>query len=446
MVSKNTTAQGAARKSVTQLSYELITSGDELLLGLTQNSHLAFIGQGLGRHGVTLRRHFTVTDDESEIESCIRASWARADVIIVTGGLGPTCDDLTREAAAKAIGQELVYDKELEAALVARLAKGGWKATPSLCRQAYRFARCEVLANEHGTAPGLWVEQEGRVLCLLPGPPSEMQPMFDEQVLPRLAKLGLVEPRESFVQVRTAGIGESALEQKLQPVFKAHGPGLSVAFCAHPGQVDCRVSSPTGELSHDKLLQIAAECAVVLNEDFVCFGHDSLVQVCADQLRAHGAMVAVAETITGGLLANAFSGLCGSGKFFAGGCICSSIDAKVQMLDVPEEIVLQHGAVSAESAVAMATGVAERLCSSYGLAIAGATSGSCGGVPENLTGDIYLALSAPHGVWAKKLHLPGARSQVKPRAITAALDWLRRELARSKACTCAGPLTQRAMQ
>ena len=172
--------------------YELLTLGDELLLGLTGNGHLTFIGAQLGRRGVLLQRNVTITDESDAIARQFRESWATADVIITTGGLGPTCDDRTREVVAGVLGQKLVFDPAIEQAIVERFAAFGRKMTPNNLKQAYRFERGEVLANAHGTAPGLWVEQDGKVLCMLPGPPNELQPMFVEQVLPRLAKLGLL--------------------------------------------------------------------------------------------------------------------------------------------------------------------------------------------------------------------------------------------------------------
>jgi len=304
--------------------------------------------------------------------------------------------------------------------------------TPNNLRQAYRFEHGEVLPNANGTAPGLWVEQDGKVLCMLPGPPNELQPMLVEQVLPRLAALGLLLEREAYVQLRTSGIGESKLETVLQPIFDRTGEALSVAFCAHAGHVDCRLSSPSGRLGLAQLEEIAAECAQLVGEDFVSFGHDSLAKVCADLLRAQDKKLAVAEAGTGGLLANAFADICGASKFFAGGCVCSSNDSKMQLLDVPECLLLQHGAVSAESAVAMATGAAEKLGADYAVAIAG-FSGQCGGSKENPVGTIFLALHAPHGMWSKKLSYPGPRPTIKQRAVNAALDWLRRELVRAEA-------------
>ena len=410
--------------------FELLTIGDELLLGLTANGHLTFIGAELGARGVQLHRNITITDDAEDIADQFRESWSRSVVVLVTGGLGPTCDDRTREAVAVVLGQKLLFDPRIEQHILERFALFGRKMTTNNLKQAYRFERGEVLANANGTAPGLWVEQDGKVLCMMPGPPNELRPMFTEQVLPRLAKLGLVLETEAYVQLRTAGIGESMLETKLQPIFDRVGSNLGIAFCAHSGHVDCRLSSPGGQMSLAELGAVADECARLLGDDFVTLGGDSLAKVCADLLRSQEKRLAVAETATGGLLSNAFTDICGASKFFSGGCVCYSNDSKMQLLDVPECLLLQHGAVSAESAVAMATGAAEKLGADYALAITG-FAGPCGGTNENPVGTIFVALHAPHGVWSRKLSYPGPRTTVKQRAVNAALDWLRRELVRA---------------
>jgi nicotinamide-nucleotide amidase len=392
---------------------------------LTANSHLTWIGGELGRRGVLLQRNVTITDEAGAIAAQFRESWARADVVITTGGLGPTCDDRTREVLAQALGQKLVFDPGTEAAIRDRFAKFNRKPTENNLKQAYRFERGEVLPNAHGTAPGLWVEQDGRVLIMLPGPPNEMQPMFSEQVLPRLAALGFLSEGEAYIQIRSAGVGESALETQFQPVFDRF-PGLGVAFCAHMWQVDCRISSPDHRYDPGTLQSIADECAALLGDDFMCFGHDGLAKVAADELRRQGRTLAVAESCTGGLLANAFTDLCGACKFFQGGIVSYSNDAKMLLLDCPECLLSQHGAVSAECAVAMATGVAEQLGADYGLAITG-YAGPTGGTSENPVGTIYLGLHAPGGDWSRKLMYPGGRSAVKQRAVNSAVDWLRRE-------------------
>jgi nicotinamide-nucleotide amidase len=408
--------------------YELLTLGDELLLGLTANGHLTWIGAQLGRRGVLLQRNVTITDEADAIAAQFAESWAKSDVIITTGGLGPTCDDRTRDVLAQALGQKLILDPAIEQAITDRFAKLNRKMTPNNLKQAYRFERGEVLPNANGTAPGLWVEQDGKVLIMLPGPPNELQPMFTEQVLPRLTKLGLLSEGEAYVQIRTAGVGESMLETRFQPIFDRY-PGLGVAFCAHQGQVDCRVSSPDGRYSRPVLQAIAQECAVLLGDDFMCFGHDSLAKVVADQLRESGRTLAVAESCTGGLLANSFTDICGASKFFQGGIVSYSNDSKMLLLDCPECLLSQHGAVSAECAVAMATGVAEQLAADFGVAVTG-FAGPTGGCGENPVGTIYIGLHAPGGDWSRKLTYPGPRNTVKQRSVIAAIDWLRRELIR----------------
>lgn len=429
---------------MSHVHYELLTLGDELLLGLTTNTHLAFIGQQLGRRGVTLQRNITITDDADAIARQFHESWPRSHVVITTGGLGPTCDDRTREVLAAVLGQKLVFDREIEAAIAERFAAFGRKMTANNLKQAYRFERCEVLRNANGTAPGLWVEQDGRILCMLPGPPNELHPMFVDQVLPKLAKRGLVLDREAYVQIRTAGVGESALEMKLQPIFNRYGDSLNVAFCAHQGMVDCRVSSVNGTLSAAQLEVAARECGRLLGEDLTCYGHDSLPKIVSDLLRSQEKKLAVAETATGGLLANAFSEISGACKFFAGGVVCCTNDARMQLLDIPECLLLQHGAVSAECAVAMATGAAETLGADYGIAVTG-FGGEATGVGGNPVGTIYIALHAPHGVWSKKLSYPGPRATIKVRAVNAALDWVRRELLRV-ATGAVAPVVRSVMQ
>src|SRR3954466_15140510 len=250
MGSAHNTEGASPRPPHKKARYELITLGDELLLGLTANGHLTFIGAQLGRRGALLQRNVTITDEADAIAAQFRESWARSDVVITTGGLGPTCDDRTREAIAEVLGQKLVFHPEIEQAIVERFARFGRKMTQNNLKQAYVFERGEVLPNANGTAPGLWVEQDGKVLVMLPGPPNEMQPMLTEQVIPRLAARRLLAEREAYVQLRTAGVGESALETKLQPIFDRAGSALSVAFCAHTGAVDCRVSAANGALTH----------------------------------------------------------------------------------------------------------------------------------------------------------------------------------------------------
>lgn len=408
---------------------EVLTIGDELLLGLTPNGHLTFIGEQLARRGASIARNIVLPDDASQIERQFKESWRRASVVITTGGLGPTCDDRTREVLAGVLGQELVLDKAAKKAIEARFERMGRPMSPNNLKQAYRPKGAKLLPNAYGTAPGIFFEGDGKLLIMLPGPPTELQPMFVDQVLPLLAKHGLISSKDTYIQLRTCGIGESVLEERLQPLMDRFAEeGVDYAFCAHHGQVDFRIASKNGRPGLDRLQEISREFAASIGPDFVCFGHDSLARVVLDRLRSKERSLAVAESCTGGLLSNCFTDLPGASKVFSGGIVCYSNDTKRQMLDVPFAMLEQHGAVSAEVAIAMATGAAERLTSDYALSITG-YAGPDGGTSEDPVGTVYIGLYAPEGVWCRRMTYPGQmRLAVKQRAVTAALDWLRRAM------------------
>jgi nicotinamide-nucleotide amidase len=417
--------------------FELLTLGDELLLGLVGNTHALFIGAQLARRGVMVRRNITVSDDAGVIARQFAESWRDADVVITTGGLGPTCDDRTREAIARVLGQKLMHDENIARAIRERFVTFGHPMTPNNLKQAQRPERAEVLHNPNGTAPGLWVEQDGKVLCMLPGPPNELRPMFTGQVLPRLARLGFITDDEAYVQMRTIGVGESLLETTLQPVFDKHGAAnpamLNVAYCAHPGAVDCRVSSPGGLLSRGQLERIARECAALLGGDLLCIGHDGLPQVVACLLIAGKHRLAIAEDATGGMLADSFKDIPNAGQFFAGGAVCRTHESKIRLLGVPETIPPRHGGACAEHAIAMATGIAGRLGADHALAVTGfanAEDPCTGGGSEERGGPVCIGLHSPspRGAQAKTVAYLGTRSAVRERVLTTALDWLRREL------------------
>lgn len=410
---------------------ELLTIGDELLLGIRENGHLAYLGEIFARYGLPLSRNEVVCDDAESIGSAFSLAWERADIVITTGGLGPTSDDNTRESIAAVLGRRLVWDADIEAAIAARYAKMGRVMLDSVRKQCYRPEGADVLPNRFGTAPGIWYEGNGKILIMLPGPACELRPMVETTVMPRLKAAGLAEETDCYLQIRTMGIGESLLEEKLKPVLQEF-PSLQIAFCAHQGLVDVRLSTPNG-CSDGCLLRRAGKlCKQILGEDFICFGHQTLGEVVLQDLRAMGRTLAIAESCTGGLLSNAFTDIPGASKVFAGSVVCYRNDSKVQMLDVPESILQQHGAVSAETAVAMAMGAAERFSADYALSVTG-FAGPGGGTEENPVGTIYLGYCSPCGAWSRKVVCPGERLAVKVRAVNSALDWMRRKLIRYKA-------------
>ncbi len=399
----------------------LITLGEELLLGLTRNGHLTFIGEQLRRRGVTLHSNFTISDDSLDIEEQFRYCWEKADVVITTGGLGPTVDDRTKECIAEVTEDELILDEKILDTIQLRFDSMGRKMTANNRKQAYRPASAEVLENPNGTAPGLWMEKEGKTLVMLPGPPSELQPMFIDKVLPRLQEKNLIQDSENFIQLRTIGIGESALETKLQPLFKKHAK-LEVAYCAHQGQVDCRISFSNAEDCQDELLELANECRERLGDRFLCFGHDSLTKVICDIMKARNRTLALAEDQTSGYLANELSKVEGFSEIFLGSVVAPGVDAKVDLLSVPEEMLKQHTQFSAEIAMAMAAGAAEKFEADYSLSITGATKGVDGSVT------LFSGLHSPNGVLAKEISFKNAPKEISSRVFNVVFDWLRQEL------------------
>ena len=410
---------------------ETITLGDELLLGIRENAHLTYLGTQLAHHGIEPAANLVIRDQPDDIKLFFLDSWKRSDLVITTGGLGPTSDDLTRETIAEVLGEKMIYDTDIEDAIRDRFRQLERPIPESNNRQCYRPESAEVLSNPYGTAPGLYIKKDGKILVMLPGPAREMHPMFTDQVIPRLQKEGIFPEIDCYLQLRTAGIGESALAERVEPML-AGIDGLVVGYCAHAGMVDLRLSShDANTLSEEKLNEIGEVCRKELGEDFVCFGDRTLAGVIFGDLRALDKTLAVAESCTGGLLSSQFTEIPGISKVFHGGAVCYHNDAKVQVLDVPESMLDQHGAVSEEVAIAMATGACEKYGADYGLSVTG-FAGPAGGSQILPVGTIYLGYASPLGVWAKKLNLRGDRLSNRRRAATAALDWMRRKLRKYK--------------
>lgn len=404
----------------------LITLGEELLLGLTRNGHLTYIGDQLRQRGVTLHSNYTISDEGDDILDQFRFCWGRADIVITTGGLGPTVDDRTKEAVAEALGETLVFDKRVLETIEERFARLGKAMSANNRKQAFRPENAEVIPNDRGTAPGLWLNKGEKVLIMLPGPPNELEPMFENQVLPKLEALKYIEDQENYLQLRTIGVGESQLETDFQPLFDNY-ENLQIAYCAHQGQVDFRISYPGTENRMGQLLEIAEICKKQLGDQFLCLGHHSVSEVISNMLKAQGKTLALAESCTGGLISNTFTDISGSSEFFLGGVVSYSIDAKQDLLDVPEGMIQQYTEVSQEVAVAMASGAAEKFESDYALSITG-YAGPSGGTAENPVGTVYIGLHSPRDNWAKRFQWKASRASIKVRALNAALDLLRNEL------------------
>lgn len=408
----------------------LITLGEELLLGLTRNGHLTYIGDQLRQRGITLRSNYTISDENQDIDEQFAFCWDRADVLITTGGLGPTVDDRTKEAIADALGESLVFDESILKSIEERFRQIGRPMSDNNRKQAYRPESAVAIENPNGTAPGLWLEKDGRILVMLPGPPNELQPMFENQVVPRLERLGLVDQGESYLQIRSIGIGESALETELRPLFDQY-QNLAVAYCAHQGQVDCRISFQDRSEQDEELHRIGEECRRMLGADFLGYGHDSLAEIVLSQLNDRKASLSLAESFTGGQIANALTDIPGASSAFNGSIVCYSEEVKINVLGVPEETIREHTAVSEPVAKAMAIGAAKSLNSDYAISATG-YAGPEGGTEEAPVGTIFLGLHSPEGTEVHRYQWKIGRLAIKRRALHTALDLLRRKLVGSK--------------
>jgi nicotinamide-nucleotide amidase len=377
--------------------------------------------------GAAVTARITVADDATLLGSALRNGLARADVVITTGGLGPTEDDLTREAAAAALGRGLRRDEGILEALKARFAKYHRPMAKVNEKQADVIEGAVVLPNARGTAPGQLVEQDARLLVLLPGPPSEMMPMFEEQVLPVIrSRAGGVALRTRVLRI--ASMSESDVEQAVVAFYKTYANPRTTILGA-PGQVELHLTAEgRGPDEADALLE---ELTAGIRERLPgrIFSEDGreLPAVVASLLRERALTLAVAESCTGGLLSARLTEVPGASRFFARGWVTYSNEAKVEDLGVPESLLERFGAVSEEVAGAMAAGARLRAGSAIGVGITG-IAGPDGGTPDKPVGLVFIAADGAAGTRVRKATFPGDRERIRQQATQAALEMIRRGL------------------
>ncbi|MDA0346667.1 MAG: competence/damage-inducible protein A [Verrucomicrobia bacterium] len=405
---------------------DLITIGDELLLGLTRNGHLTYLGEQLAFRGAPPNRNIVCRDEAGEIRRNFELCWKESNIVITTGGLGPTSDDRTRDIIAEVLGLELLYSEEVEEAIRERFKSFKGVMGVNNKKQAYYPAGADIIMNAQGTAPGLWLEKDGKLLIMLPGPPRELNPMFENQVLPRLGKEGRLADAARIISFQTSGIGESSLELELDPILNQHSD-INVAFCAHYGTVDVRLSSISGGTSLDLVQGLAGVCIEKLGSHFLTHGIRGITPVILDLLRERNETLAVAESCTGGLLGAAITAVPGSSDVFQGGSITYTNLAKHEMLGVSQNDLDEFGAVSEQVACAMAEGARQKFHSTWALSTTG-IAGPGGGTPEKPVGMVFVGLAGPDGSIARQLDLRGNRNIVRERTVGVAQDFLRRQL------------------
>jgi nicotinamide-nucleotide amidase len=418
---------------------ELITIGDELLLGFTIDTNAAHISRVLAGKGVEIVRRTTVGDDAKKIAQAVREALERTGAVITTGGLGPTSDDLTKPSIATIFGRRMVLDESIASDLEKRWrARFPMSAFPATNRsQAEIPEGAKILTNRHGSAPGIWLEdQNGRWVAMMPGVPREMRGMLAEEVIPAMeARMPAAKSVVYSGSLRTTGIAESAIAEILGPnSLGAAGTetgSLPLAFLPGVAGVDLRVT--VSGLPPDRAHRLVSDALAKLRDKIgaYVYGEDEadLAAVVLERCRSLRLTLAVAESCTGGLLGERLTNIPGSSDVFLGGVIAYHNDVKTGLLDVPETDLATHGAVSEQVVLAMAAGIRERTGSDIGVAITG-IAGPGGGTPEKPVGLVWIAV---HGSDAKarRFHLVGDRAEIRQRAAQAALEMVRRSLSNS---------------
>lgn len=408
------------------MKIEILNTGTELLLGNTLNTHGSWFGRQLFTMGLRVARQTTVPDGEA-IREAFSEMVVRADALLITGGLGPTSDDLTREIVAETLGIELHQDEQALRNLESFFAHRGKPMAPANLRQAMVPTGADVLSNPNGTAPGLYLPPRinGRSNCavfLLPGPPRELYPMFHSEVAPRLLALAGVSDIAEAAELKFTGIGESDFHQGIDAAL-ADIPGLEYGYCARIGEVDLRLIGPPEAISAGRDLALNSFGRHLISDD-----GSSLEATVVRLLREKAAKLATAESCTGGLTANRLTNVPGASEIFTHGWVTYANEAKASQLGVPPEIIEQHGAVSEEVARAMAEGALRESGADFAVSVTG-IAGPTGGTEEKPVGTAWLGLAEKGaGTLAVKVFHPRARKDFKQAVSQSALDLLRRRL------------------
>jgi nicotinamide-nucleotide amidase len=410
---------------------EIIAIGSELLTPFRQDTNSLYLTEKLNELGVDVIFKTIVGDNREHLTEAATLAISRADIVIFSGGLGPTEDDLTRECVAQALGLELRRDSKIVSVLEERFAARGWKMSSNNAKQADVIAGATILPNPSGTASGQWIagKYDGceKIIILLPGPPHEMRAVFDPDCMERLR--AKVPP--TFIATRVlkiTGIGESHCDSRVAPLYQKY-PDIETTILAGAGEIQLHLKTQAANLEDaqrkaDQLVeQIEAELGDLVFSD----NGDSLEQIVGYYLQMRGATVAAAESCTGGLFAERITSVSGSSRYFLGGAVVYSNAMKTTFADVPAELIVRHGAVSREVAAALADGIRKRCRSTFGVGITG-VAGPTGGTPEKPVGLVFHAVASESEFDVVERNFPGDRSRIRQFASQQALDMLRKKL------------------
>lgn len=410
------------------MTAEIIAVGSELLTPQRVDTNSLFVTDQLNGLGVEVVTKCVIGDDLNRLADAVRRAVSRSGIVVLCGGLGPTEDDLTRDAVAAALDRKLIYHPEITEGLEQRFAQLKRKMVEVNKRQAFVIEGAEILANDRGTAPGQWIEDSGSYLMLLPGPPHEMKSMFTRQCLPRLTR---IVPRQVIrtLVLRVTGMPESDLDQLIAPVYKKYeNPVTTILAAAGDLQIHLRARSSTEGQAAALLAEVGGPIELLLGDRIYSRNGQSLEEVVGGLLRERHNTLSVAESATGGLLGERITSVPGSSAYFLGGFLTYSNRLKVEWLGVPEDIIAACGAVSKETAEAMAIGARRRSGSTYALAITG-VAGPDVGTEKVPVGTIFVGLADAGGCQVLNRQFIGDRTRIRQFATQMALDMLRRKCA-----------------
>ncbi len=409
------------------MNAEIIAAGSELLTPARLDTNSLFLTEQLNSLGVEVVSKMVIGDDAGRLAEAVRGAVARSGIVLLTGGLGPTEDDVTREAVARALGRTLIYSEELAAQIEQRFRSMGRQMAEINRRQAFIIEGAEALPNPNGTAPGQWVPHGAGVAALLPGPPPELEPMFRDHCMPRLAR---IVPRQVIRtrSLRVTGMGESDVDQIIAPVYRKYANPVTTILAA-PGDVQVHLRARCdSEAEAERLLaEVGPRIEALLGDRVYSRDGRPLEAVVGDRLRELRATLSVAESCTGGLLAERITSVAGSSDYFVGGLLVYSNRLKTVLAGVAPGLLESHGAVSEPVAEAMALGTRARTESTYALAVSG-VAGPGGGTEAKPVGTVVIGIAGPGGADTRRLRFLGNRARVRALAVQSALDMLRRAL------------------
>lgn len=391
---------------------EIITTGDELMSGLTQDSNFSWAGDALSSRGLAVDFHTTVGDDRESIVSALGTASGRADAVIISGGLGPTPDDLTAEVAASFFGSPLELDERALRSIEERMKQRGRDVTEMNKKQAYLPRGARVLLNSWGTAPGFGMEKDGTVFYFLPGVPREFRAMMDEYVLPDLERRASGRKNAVSRLIKTFGLPESEVAIKLEGIER---DGIRLGYRAHYPEVHLRVTAfGDSDREAEGLMEgFVTDVVTRLGTYVFSTEGESMEEVVGIVLRRYGLTLATAESCTGGLISHRITNVPGSSDYFLEGVVSYSNEAKQTLLGVPKDLLDTHGAVSAPVVEAMARGVKKLARSDIGIAVSG-IAGPGGGTPEKPVGTVFIGIdSGKGGTRSKKFLFHGTREEIK---------------------------------